>query len=62
LIRNNMIVVPTHPICLCFPTILTQLRWSRQNLRRCWTHKTQLPGLILKWQNRLERCFEGYGG
>jgi hypothetical protein len=43
--KNNIIVVPTHPTFLCFPdwrknrvaAIFTQLSWSRQNRRRCWT-------------------------
>jgi hypothetical protein len=54
---NSMTVVLTHSTFPCFPdwrynwnaAILTQLRWSTQNRRRCWTpHRTRLPGCIFK--------------
>jgi hypothetical protein len=42
---QNSMMSPAHPTFPCFPievknwktTILTQLRWSRQNHKRCWT-------------------------
>jgi hypothetical protein len=36
LFTRKFVVIPTHPTFLSFP-YLTQLRWSRQNRRRCWT-------------------------
>jgi hypothetical protein len=42
--KTTWLLSPIHPTCLIWPrstslfrAILTQLRWSRQNRRRCWT-------------------------
>jgi hypothetical protein len=60
--ETTLLLSLTHPTCLIGPlrlfwfpdwrrnwkaAILTQLRWWRQNRRRCWTlHRTRLPGCI----------------
>jgi hypothetical protein len=43
--------------------ILTQLRWSRQNRRRCWTpHRTRLPDCIYKIAGALGRGYTSERG
>jgi hypothetical protein len=37
--------------------ILTQLRWSRQNRRRCWTHRTRLPDTSKKLAEALGQMY-----
>jgi hypothetical protein len=60
--QNNITVVPIHRTCLtwlsatflCFPdwryswkaAILTQLRWSWQNCKRCWTLSQNMTSRI----------------
>jgi hypothetical protein len=39
---------------------LTQVRWSRQNRRRCWTHSQSTTSRMhLKMAEHLERCIHG---
>jgi hypothetical protein len=71
LTKNNMTVIPQPSYLSLFPqlkinwkaAILTQLRWSTQHCRRCWTpsQNTNSRKHFKKWQKYWEWCIRAEG-